>query len=243
MVEKDSPQEVIDTYKKRQKMLPFLIGGLAVLLVVVGVIIIVAWLAGPNNPGLSFRASETPTVTITVTNTPVTPTSTATLVPTETVTATITVTETPSGPFEYTIQEGDTCWDLAVRFNVDIGTLLAINNFPAGGCPIQPGQNIFIPAPGQELPTRTPIPTGLPYGTVIEHTVQYNETLAEIASRYSSTVESIMEVNKLEDANTIFVGQVLKVKVNIATPTPTYAPTSETPVTTIPTIQVATPTP
>ena len=49
---KNTPQSVFDTYKKRQQMMPFLIGGLAIILVAVGVILVVAWLTGPNKPAL-----------------------------------------------------------------------------------------------------------------------------------------------------------------------------------------------
>ena len=48
MREKNSPQNVIDSYKKKQKMMPFLVGGLAVLLLVVGIIILVVWLSAPG---------------------------------------------------------------------------------------------------------------------------------------------------------------------------------------------------
>jgi len=228
MLDNDSPQNVIDSYKKRQKMMPFFIGGLAVLLVVVGVIVLIVWLVGPDGRGISLKASETPTVTNTYTITPVTPTSTHTITPTDTVEPTATLTLTPSGPFEYTVQEGDNCSDLATYFEVNLSVLLAINNFTSGTCPIQPGQTIFIPAPDQELPTGTPVPADLPYGTVIEHTVQSGETLAYIASLYNSTVEKIIEDNDIDDSNTIYVGQILKVKANIATPTRTLPPATTT---------------
>jgi LysM repeat protein len=224
---KDDPQQVIESYHKRQQFMPFLIGGFAWLLLVVGVIVLIVWLAGPNRPQISLSSTETPTVTMTRTNTPVTPSVTPSLTLTETVTPTNTETVTPSGPFEYVVQENDNCFDLAVKFNVDLGALLAINNLN-GSCLIQPGQKILIPAPGQELPSSTPIPTGLARGTIIEHTVSSGESLDYIASLYNSTVDSIVQENKLADVNTIYVGQVLKIKVNLVTPTKTLGPTSTT---------------
>lgn len=223
---KESPQSVIDSYRKRQKATPFFIWGAALLLLAVGIIILVIWFTGPNAPAIALFASKTPTPTSTFTPTPVTPTSTFTLTPTITDTPTLTLTPTPSGPFEYTVQEGDTCFDLSVEYEVDLLVLLAINNFPPNECPIRPGDVILIPAPNQELPTPTPLPENLPRGTRIEYVVQTGDTLDTIASRFNSTVEDIMLQNKLTDKNRINVGQILIIRVNLVTPTPTRPPTN-----------------
>jgi LysM repeat protein len=123
--------------------------------------------------------------------------------------------------------EKDNCWDIAAKFKVDLAALLAINNFPAGQCPISPGQKITIPAPGQTLPTATPVDiTKLAAGTLLEYTVQSGDTLRAIALRFNSTQLAIMNQNKLTDANKIEVGQKLIIPVNIATPVPT---TTDTP--------------
>lgn len=45
----------------------------------------------------------------------------------------------------------------------------------------------------------------------VTHTVQENETLARIASRFGVTIEAIAAVNSIADANQLFVGQVLKI--------------------------------
>ncbi len=224
---KDSPQNVIDSYRKRQQMMPFLIGGVAVLLVAAGIVILIAWFTGPDTPSLSLFASDTPTPTNTSTPTPVTPT--ATLTPTETITLTPTptVTFTPSGPQEYEIKDGDTCWSLAYdKFKVDLDVLLALNNFPAGTCPISAGQKILIPAPNQQLPTATPLPTNLAKGTKIQYTVQLGDTMALIATKFNTTVDAILKENNLKDANAIQYGQALVVPFGLATRVPTLAPTS-----------------
>lgn len=221
MSKKDDPQKMINSYKRRQQVLPFVIWGMAVLLIVVGVIILVVWILGPNKPQISFFATQTPTSTNTATSTPVTPTATSTNTATATETPTVTITPTRSGPVEYTIQEGDTCYDISATFDVDMLVLLAINNFDAGSCPIQPGDKIIIPAPNQELPTATPWPANLPRGTKLPYVVQFGDTLDLIAAKFLSTVEEIMILNNLENANQIFAGQVLQVPVNLVTATPT----------------------
>jgi len=221
---KDSPQNIIDSYKKRQRMMPFLVWGLAALLVIVGIILLVVWFSGPSGPKLGLFSSATPTASPTPTVTPVTPTATASLTPTITETPAPSVTPTPSGPFEYTVLEGDTCFDLAIEYDVDLLVLLAINNFAPNECPIRPGDIILIPAPDQTLPTATPLPTNMPRGTKIEYTVQSGDSLDSIASKFNSTVEDIMTQNKITDKNKIDVGQILIVRVNLVTPTPTRAP-------------------
>jgi LysM repeat protein len=226
MTGKDSPQSVIDSYRKRQQMMPFLIWGLVVVLVVVGIIILVVWFVGPGkSSGISLFSSPTPTETSTYTPTPVTPTATPTQTPTPTLTPSITPTLTPSGPFEYTVVEGDTCWDIAVKFEVGLDVLLALNNF-GNACPIKPDDVILIPLKGQELPTETPLPTNFQRGQKIEYIVKTGETLAIIASRFNSTIAAIMTENKITDENLINAGDKLIVPVNIVTPTPTRAPTN-----------------
>lgn len=223
---KQSPQSVIESYQKRQKATPFFIWGVAALLLAIGIIILVIWFSGPNAPSIGLFASKTPTPTNTATPTPTTPTSTLTNTPTITETPTPSQTPTPSGPFEYTVLEGDTCYDLALKYEVDLLVLLAINSFSPNSCPIRPGDKILIPAPGQALPTPTTLPTNLPRGTKIEYVVQSGDTLDLIASKFNSTVEDIMLQNKITDKNKIDVGQILIVRVNLVTPTPTRPPTN-----------------
>ena len=226
MAKKDSPQNVIDSYRKRQKSLPFIIGALAVMLVLVGVIIIALWLSGPSSPKISLFPTTTPTTTMTYTASPEPPTTTPTMPPTETIIPSSTLTVTPSGPFEYTIQENDTCWDIAAKFKVEVAVLLAINNFI--GCPIHPGQKILIPAPDQKLPTETQIPNDLARGTKIDYIIKLGDSLAGIASKFNTTMDALLKDNKIDpnNANKIQVGDKLIVRVNMVTPTKTFAPTS-----------------
>jgi LysM repeat protein len=227
MAEKNSPQNVIESYKRNQKRMPYIVGGLAIILVIVGVIILITAL---SSGGTNMFRTATPTATNTFTPTNTlqpTATATASLTPTITVTRTPTITATINGPMEYTVQQGDTCWDLAVKFKVDFQALLAINNFPVGTCPIKPGDKIIIPAIGSQLPTATPIDISrIPPNTIYEYIVQQGDTLASIASMFNSTQDAIVKLNNITDVNNIQFGQKLKIPVNIVTPTPTKAPTA-----------------
>ncbi len=230
MSDKNDPKNVINSYRKRrQNMLPFIISGLAVVMVVVGVILLVTQFS--SGGGISIGglfATDTPTPTSTGTPTS-TPTQTATPPPTDTPlpatdTPTPQPTATPSEPFVYIVQEGDTCFDIAQRFSVDLLYFLSLNNLD-NNCYIQIGDELIVPPPGAATPTPTEVPAGLPRGTKIEYVVQPLDSLLSIASKFNSTVEAILEENPdIEDAASIFVGQKVIVPVNIATPTPTSTP-------------------
>ncbi len=222
MSDKDSAQNVIDSYRKRrQNTTPFLIGGVAIVLIAVGIVVLILWLTGSSGPSFSFMASPTPTATETAT-----PTATATASPTATNTPTITntptasATPTASGPFIYVVVEGDTLDSIAAQFNVNVLVLMALNNMTDSL--IRVGDELLIPNPDLALDTPTPIPTG--WRGTIEYRIAVGDTLELIAQRYFSTVESIMEENEIDNANEILVGQIIVIRVNIATPVPTSTP-------------------
>ena len=128
----------------------------------------------------------------------------------------------------YTVNEGDTFFSIADAFGIDFMVLIEFNRERLDLDPANPiirvGDELLIPAPGTELPTATPLPEGLPRGYAIEYTVQAGDSLAAIAFQFNSTVEDILEQNEdLEDANAIFAGQVLIIRVNLVTPVPTEA--------------------
>lgn len=234
MSEKESPQDVIDSYRKRQQSAqkaPLIIG-LAAVLLVVGAAFVIFWLVGPDQPSISFFATETPTPTATPTSTTTaTVTVTPTQTPTETPTPTITITPTASGPFAYTVVEGDNVTLIAERFNVGLLLLIVINNLDPVNPIIRTGDQLTIPGPDTELPTATPLPDNLPRGTKIDYMVLDGDSLGLIAEKFNSTIEDIMEENELEDPNAIFVGQILIIPVNLVTPFPTNTPipATETP--------------
>lgn len=242
------PSSMISSYKRRQQMGPFVVGGLAILLIAIGIVVLVIWLTGSGAPKFEFNlfATETPTPTLTFTPTN---TNTPTSTPTETPTPTITFTPTPSAPFEYTIQEGEYLFSIIEKFNLGdngLALLLLLNTDQTGGRYIDPktlavsvGQIIWIPNPDMPLPTATPIPLEtLRRGAKIEYTVQAGDTIAGIAIKFNSTSEEILKENDLEITDVIFIGQILVIPVNLVTPVNTLAPT----VTPGPTI-TATPTP
>ncbi len=231
MSDKENPQDVIEAYRKRQQTAqkaPMILGIAAVLLVI-GAAVIIFWLLSDNIPSISLFPTETPTPTATDTPT-ATPTLTAT--PTQTATPTetptVTLTPTPSGPFVYEVVEGDNLFDIATRFNVDLFVLIAINNLDPSNPIIDIGDQLTIPGPDTELPTETPLPDTMRPGTKIEYLVKTGDTLAIIAERFLTTIDSIVEENNLENPNDIFVGQNLIIIVRLVTPVPTTTPAPPT---------------
>ena len=220
MTEIDSEAaDVIESYRKRkERLVPLILGGLAIVLLVVGIFFVVLWFTGESPPALpGFLASKTPTPT--VTQTPRLPTAT----PTVTLTLAPTLTPTPSGPIVYIVEPGDTLSSIAEKFGVEIVLLMALNNIT------DPNQlfvntEITIPESGSLLPTKTPLPENLFSGQNIEYQIQSGDTLETIAAEFNSTADAIAELNEIEDPNSIGVGQIILVPVNIATPTPTFTP-------------------
>ncbi len=229
MSDKESAQQVIDAYRKRQQMSQrapiFLI--LAGVLLVVGAAAIIFWLVGGSKNPLAFLATATPTPTVTYTVTPSptatkvnTPTSTFTPVP-PTDTPTPTFTPTQSGPSIYVVQENDTLGSIAIKFGTDLATLIALNPNINPNM-IKVGDQIVIPAPNTHLPTATALPTDIAPGTIIQYRLLAGDSLAALAARFNSTVAAILKQNPtITNENAVKEGDIIKIPVNIVTPVPT----------------------
>ncbi|MFV1858701.1 MAG: LysM peptidoglycan-binding domain-containing protein [Anaerolineales bacterium] len=220
MTEDDrSAAEVIDAYRRRrERMVPFLLGALAVVLLVVGLFMVVIWFTGDSPPALpAFLRSDTETPAPTSTPQPATATAepSVTLEPSE--------TPTPEGPLTYVVEEGDSLASIADQFGVTIDQLIAANNLVDPNN-IGVGSQLIIPDPDADLPTETPLPETLVPGSTIEYVVRSGDSLLAIAVRFNSTVESITEANDLDPADVLFVGLRLIISVNIVTPVPTDTP-------------------
>ncbi len=235
MSDHESPKSVIDAYHRRRELsqrMPMILLIVAAVLLVLGAAVIIFWVINKDsgNPMLGFLSTETPTPTATSTATPTfTPTNTPTITPTPlppTETPTATPTETPSGPSIYVVQEGDILSTIAAKFNVSLELLLALNpQIDPATANIRVGDQILIPAPNTELPSPTPLATDVRAGTTIDYRIVTGDTLGAIAVKFNSTVEDILKQNpSIKNANDIIPGQVIKVRVNIATPIPTSTP-------------------
>lgn len=94
--------------------------------------------------------------------------------------------------FTYTIQSGDTLWQIADDYHTDPSTLFSLN----------PDLEGTIIRPGEELEV-------IPEFRGLNHTVKWGETLSEIASAYDLPMSEIMDANQLEASDHLQVGQDL----------------------------------
>jgi len=136
-------------------------------------------------------------------------------------------TPTPPPPLEYTVQTGDTCGGIALRFGVPLAALIAANNLDPNSCLIRVGDRLVIP-----LPTPTPDPNAPSFVNLpppadrpaqIVYTVQTGDTCSGIAQKLNVPLNILVAQNGLDANCLIRVGQVLTI--TFATPTPVQSPT------------------
>jgi hypothetical protein len=118
---------------------------------------------------------------------------------------------------------------IAEQFGVELDLLLAYNPEIAGDGTIFVSQEVTIPPPDAPFPTGTPLPENLRPGSEIEYRVRAGDTVASIAEEFNSTVDDIVAQNELDNANDIFVGQTLIVRIDLVTPAPTNTPNPNPP--------------
>ncbi|MFM1993939.1 MAG: hypothetical protein RL537_628 [Actinomycetota bacterium] len=136
------------------------------------------------------------------------PSPTPTPTPTPTATPTPTPTPTPTVS-SYTVKSGDTLLRIASTFGVSVSSIQQLNNLGTSTT-IRVGQVLKIPArTGSSTPAPSPTPTPTP--TQRTYTVKAGDTLIAIAARFGVSVASITQLNNLSNANSIRVGQVLKI--------------------------------
>ena len=215
------PYTFIKTGKSGRNLLLVGLGLLTLILTVGGLYILFHWFSAGGLGSIALFASDTPTPTITPTasNTP-------TITPTPSITPTLTLepSATASVPFLYTVALDDTLSSIAEKFDVEFIIIMALNGLNNDSV-LFAGQDLIIPDPNTGLPNPTAIPDGLSRGTEIDYLVLPGDTLASIAEQFLSIEEDIIEANELENSNLIFVGQLLKIPINLITATPGPSPT------------------
>ncbi len=114
---------------------------------------------------------------------------------------------------EYIVEDGDTLWSLAGKFNISIDTIRWANNLSEKST-IKPGDKLVI------LPVS---------GTV--HIVKSGDTVSEIAKIYKGKTQEIISFNKIANENDIYVGDILIIPGGSmsaqAQPVPVGAPSAE----------------
>jgi LysM repeat protein len=211
--------------RRRARVIPAILLAFAGLIIIGIILLVVAAMA--NGPGLGVVRTETPTASATAS---ITPTAT-TPAPTETPTETPTVTET-AGPSPtptqviHIVEEGQNLFTIAEIYRANVCLIMAVNNIQDASF-LFVGQSLIIPPADFELPTPTPLPTDLPPRTLITYVVQCGDTLNSIAALFNSLGTDIAQLNSITSDADLRIGQVIEVRANLATPTPTATFTPE----------------
>lgn len=101
----------------------------------------------------------------------------------------------------HVVAEGDTLWSIAARYNTSPEALAALNGLDDANI-IVVGQSLRVSEPSDEVESTAASSTG-------EYVVQEGDTLFGIALSHDTTVQSLLELNGLDDPDLIQVGQVL----------------------------------
>jgi len=124
-----------------------------------------------------------------------------------------TILGTDGGYFIYIIARGDTLKGLAVRFATTVDALLAANRDITNPNVIYEGQRLIVYVAPVTPPPSTPPPA--PSGPI--YYVRQGDTLRNIASRLSTTVDELLRLNpQITNPNLIYVGQAITIPANVS---------------------------
>jgi len=134
-----------------------------------------------------------------------------------------TITEENKQPFfNYTVQANDTCSKVAVALDVSVISIVETNHLKRDCSNIYVGQVLLIPY-------STPTPVGSPVATFrdividcferVKYTVQEDDTLETISSKYKVSKETIVSFNGLSE-NKVEKGIQLIIPLCYTTPNP-----------------------
>ncbi len=128
----------------------------------------------------------------------------------------------------HVVRPGDSLGIIAQRYQVSPEVLQRVNGIADPNL-VQIGQSLIIPQ-REQVGTLAPVDaeaSNLP-GDGGYHRVQAGESLSQIAGRYGLSLSTLLRLNGLPDANTIWVGQRLRLTARVA-PVQTSRPAIERP--------------
>lgn len=104
----------------------------------------------------------------------------------------------------YTVQRGNTLSEIARRYGTTVQEIASINNIT--------NPNLIFPGQVLRILTNSTVNGSETRATgSITYTVERGNTLAQIARAYGVTVNSIVEINDIQNPNLIFPGEKLRI--------------------------------
>ena len=135
---------------------------------------------------------------------------------------------TSSNITTYNVAKGDSLYAIGRKYNVSPSEILTLNGLsPSDGLYI--GQTLKIPSgesSNQKVTTVTPTPVSSNTSGSKSHTVSQGESLYAISRKYNTTPQAILEANGMGSNAPIYIGQELKIPINVSSPISTPPSTS-----------------
>ncbi len=121
----------------------------------------------------------------------------------------------PDRGLTYTLQRGDSLFRVSLIYGVTVDELLAVNNLASPNA-IYTGLEVRIPEPEQAVASAPEAAPGAgeaasPPSAARTHTVQWGDTLAQIAMQHNVTVDGLVAANGLTRPDRIYVGQTINI--------------------------------
>lgn len=194
----------------------------------IGGLFAIWWLRAPGSSSEAQMAQLTP-LAATMAAPALRPTITPTVptpAPTPTNTPQPTATPAPT-PIKHKVGAGESLGIIADKYSSTAKEIAEANDLTVSSI-IHPGDELIIPAP---KPGGAPQPTPTPTGGTLLYSVQAGDTISEIADRFDSRIDWILDANKRKATDMLRPGDRLLIPLSNRTPTP---PPSATPTITPP---------
>ena len=104
----------------------------------------------------------------------------------------------------YIVQKGDNLYNIAKRFNTTVRNIVNNNNIKNPNL-IYPGQRLIIIKNTENIQTK-----------YMTYRVKRGDTLYGIARRYNTTVNRLVYINGIRNANYIYINEIIKIPINIS---------------------------
>lgn len=112
----------------------------------------------------------------------------------------------------YTVKPNDSWWGIANKYGMEMNALAQLNGKTINDV-IHPGQVIRVSdkGEGQSVSNKVNTIPAQPSNNTQYYTVQPNDTLSGIATKFGTTYQSIAFLNRIDNPNWIYPGQRLKI--------------------------------